>query len=58
MRIGLPTLRDRSSLEPITSIPTKKSKNTSGHRLLIEKRMKSELVWMRLRVEVEKNFMQ
>ncbi len=58
MRIGVSTLRDRSSLEPIISIPKKKSKTTLGHRLLIEKRMKSGLVWMRLGVEVEKNFMQ
>ncbi len=58
MRIEAPTPKDMLSLELVISIPIKKSRTTSRHRLLIQKRMKSELFKMRLRVEVEKNFTQ
>jgi hypothetical protein len=52
------TLRDRLSLELVTLPLRKKSRTTLDHWLLIQKRMKSEPIQMKLRVEEEKSLMQ
>jgi len=59
MHIELPTPRDMLSFESITSPPRKKSRTTFlDHQLMIQKRMRSEPIHMRLEVEEEMSLMQ
>jgi hypothetical protein len=58
MHTKLPTLKDRLSLELVSLPPRKKFRTTLDHWLLIQKRMKSEPIQMKLRVEEEKSLMQ
>jgi hypothetical protein len=51
-------LRDKLSLKPITLPPKRNLGLLLDHWLLIQKRVKSEPIQLRLRVEEEKSLMQ